>query len=450
MQTRKKRRLAAISTNVRGLDDDTEEKPAAQNPAAAIVSDAAVGLYQLLLSSATQLSQLQGGFFGDGRTEESVTFNLKQQTTDSGFKLQLQGTRTRWRDLPEKIASAQQQLLLQMDKRRQDMAALEAKSASLCLLMEKSTDEEQKQLGDELYCVRRMIGRHKAELQELQRRGTLEVEAGVERETSVLELSVSRKASAGQEVFRCKARPARLYVVGGCGAAQAVCTKRLGVTFCYDAQENKWTRRSELAQPRAHPACAAVGKFLYVMGGMGDGGRLRDVDRLDTSQPGATWEPLPALPRACVGSVALALGHRIYLLGGSTEANFLGRVLAFDTILGAWSESEPMSKERGYPGGCVLNDSLYVFGGRSDRDEVLAHAERYRPGDGWSAVAPLKVGRWGCAAAVLNGKLYAIGGLNAKDQVLDSVERYDPDLNAWSLASDLPVYLTRAACAVAG
>jgi N-acetylneuraminic acid mutarotase len=54
----------------------------------------------------------------------------------------------------------------------------------------------------------------------------------------------------------------------------------------------------------------------------------------------------------------------------------------------------------------VLDDVLYVMGGRAADDSTLKTAERYDPKtDRWSFIAPMRVKRENASATVLNGNM---------------------------------------------
>ena len=70
-----------------------------------------------------------------------------------------------------------------------------------------------------------------------------------------------------------------------------------------------------------------------------------------------------------------------------------------------------MPTARGYAAGRVLNGKLYVVGGGSG-GQPLGRVEAYNPATNtWATKASMPSARWNLAAASANGILYALGGL---------------------------------------
>lgn len=97
-----------------------------------------------------------------------------------------------------------------------------------------------------------------------------------------------------------------------------------------------------------------------------------------------------------------------------------------------------MSAMRSTAGVAVLNNRLYVVGGR---DGSVCHrsVESYDPHTNkWSIRAPMNKRRGGVGVGVANGFLYALGGhdcpaSNPSVCRTETVERYDPLTDAWTL-----------------
>jgi len=135
------------------------------------------------------------------------------------------------------------------------------------------------------------------------------------------------------------------------------------------------------------------------------------------------------------GLAAAVLGGRLYALGGvsSIRANdSLKTVECYDAEKNVWETVADMSTERWGGTAAVLDDKLFVMGGRNARQLNLASVEYYeRASNEWKQVAPMNKGRYGHAAAVWNGRLYVMGGAGAGS----SVESYDTERDEWVLES---------------
>lgn len=97
-----------------------------------------------------------------------------------------------------------------------------------------------------------------------------------------------------------------------------------------------------------------------------------------------------------------------------------------------------MSFVRSTAGVAVLNNRLYVCGGR-DGSSCHRSVESYDPHTNkWTLRTPMNRRRSGVAVGVLNGFLYALGGHDspASNPTVcrtESVERYDPATDTWTL-----------------
>ena len=104
----------------------------------------------------------------------------------------------------------------------------------------------------------------------------------------------------------------------------------------------------------------------------------------------------------------------------------------YDIQTNSWSFVCSMSAVRSTAGVAVLEERLYVVGGR-DSLSCLNSGEFYDPHTNkWSPMPPMSVGRGGLGVTALHGKLYAVGGHDSL-QPLDSVEVFDPCTNQWTL-----------------
>lgn len=100
-----------------------------------------------------------------------------------------------------------------------------------------------------------------------------------------------------------------------------------------------------------------------------------------------------------------------------------------------------MSAMRSTAGVTVLNNRLYVVGGR---DGSVCHrsVESYNPHTNkWSARAPMNKRRGGVGVGIANGFLYALGGhdcpaSNPSVCRTETVERYDPVADTWTMVND--------------
>ena len=103
-------------------------------------------------------------------------------------------------------------------------------------------------------------------------------------------------------------------------------------------------------------------------------------------------------------------GNAIYVIGGTSGAKW------FDTTTKLWRKMAIPMVERYRPGVCSLSGRVYVLGG-CDRtySECQETVEVYDPAvNKWTFVASMPTARWGPQAVVLNEQIFVIGGKSCK------------------------------------
>ena len=86
----------------------------------------------------------------------------------------------------------------------------------------------------------------------------------------------------------------------------------------------------------------------------------------------------------------------------------------------------------------VLDNRLYVIGGRTSEEECSSRVDRFDPTrNEWESVAPLAVERQRLAAVTAGERIYAIGGERLGDFVTD-VEAYDAASSTWTSCKPMP------------
>lgn len=204
-----------------------------------------------------------------------------------------------------------------------------------------------------------------------------------------------------------------------------------------------------LPEPLAAFEAAAVGRWIYVFGGLDARSRPSDLAaRLDTST--GRWETLPSLPTPRYAHTVTLHRGLVHVIGGEGADGPVTRVDVYDPRQGTWSRGAPMPRARGSHDAVSVGDRIYVLGGWEDggpSDVVQA----YQPATGtwarvralptpvsragvtaarglvwvsyhqvsfvldvatgtWHEAPPLRVSRHGLGMAVVGARLYAIGG----------------------------------------
>jgi thiosulfate/3-mercaptopyruvate sulfurtransferase len=218
----------------------------------------------------------------------------------------------------------------------------------------------------------------------------------------------------------------------------------------YDIVSNTWTDLAPLpgSLKLTFSAGAGVGYSVYVLGGLDQDGAITDrIYRYNTVAN--TWDDGTVetpLPVGLFSFAAARIGDRIYVCGGLTSkdtsvtANYSASVFAYDTVTRTWDESLPdLPRGRRCHSMVALGNKLYVLGGfyfddvaEQDVDLRDIWALDTTAPVGWVRMADLPMDIAGHAAAVANDnvkdRIYTLGAWSM-DGITNDVIEFDPDAN---------------------
>jgi len=224
----------------------------------------------------------------------------------------------------------------------------------------------------------------------------------------------------------------------------------------YDPETNNWT---EITQPSVYSlwgAVAACQNKIYVIGGAAE--HPTQVYNPSTD----TWENRTSPPGTTLSHQAIAVDDKIYVIGGAQLAH-LG-ILAtsavnyvYDTVTNSWSTMAPIPTPVSSYASAVLDDKIYIIGGRTATVKVKNATNLVQIFDPitnkWIEGTPIPTGVSNAGACSTSGlyapkRIYVVGGLQGYDGGATSYDAtktgtdvnqvYDPKTGSWSLAASLP------------
>ena len=267
----------------------------------------------------------------------------------------------------------------------------------------------------------------------------------------------------------------KLYVFGGLAPGW----KPKALVYEYDPAANQWARRKPMPLASHHVAFADYNGKIYAFGGFvlpaSGPPAWVPTDNAWVYDPAPdTWKALAPMPSKRGSPVAAVVGGRIYVIGGagvhpgSAEMGLhparphrsVPTVEEYDPATNTWRARSPMPTARNHAAVGVVNDKIYVIGGRvgaafitvaSNTDVV----EEYDPAtDQWGAVrARMPTARSASAWGTHRGRIYVAGGEFQNSQLMAAfraLEGYDPATNSWSSLPQIPVPRHGLAGAVVG
>ncbi len=226
------------------------------------------------------------------------------------------------------------------------------------------------------------------------------------------------------------------------------------VTY-YDPLDDQWRYGASLPEARHHIALVNNNGFLFGVGGFardaGGGWQMR-ANNWRIGGINEPWEEMARLPHPQAETVCASLGGFIHVAGGRAPAGSINRDWSdhidtdehwlYDPAEDRWSALAPLPTPRNSAAGVVVNNVLYVIGGRTVNDGNTSDVDVYDPlSDRWEKARPMPKAQAGLAAAVLRGKIYVFGGeyfTPGGGGVFAEAWEYDPRADRWRAIAAMP------------
>ncbi len=221
--------------------------------------------------------------------------------------------------------------------------------------------------------------------------------------------------------------------------------------FAYSPAENTWTQRSDMPEKLTHAGTAVDDERVFIVGGfVGNhpGPSTNSVWIYNTADD--TWQPGPPLPEKRGGGALVKLGRTLHFFGGTLRVD--GRYLEdsgdhwtldLDDPVG-WLAAPPLPNPRNHTAGVALGGKIYAVGGQHLGDEEAGNQTSVNVFDPalqtWTEAAPLPEPLSHTSASTLawRGRIIVVGGVTQKSREVPTVLAYDPAADAWEELTPLP------------
>jgi N-acetylneuraminic acid mutarotase len=238
--------------------------------------------------------------------------------------------------------------------------------------------------------------------------------------------------------------------------------------WTYDPKTDVWRWLKPNPLPVHHGAAAAIGTKFYLfcgfrLPGTGNIGWYPEDKAWVYDTEMQNWSELPPMPTPRGALAAVAVGDKIYVVGGvkipsgvdlpdgltaGGPIEILGTVEMFDTEKNSWTTLKPMTLPRNHHDVAELDGKLYVIGGAVGScfpggwaSNVSMNEAYDIATDTWSTRAPMPTARSGVGTATINGEIYVIGGEGWTHElggVFRTNEAFDPTSNSWAEEAGMP------------
>ena len=274
------------------------------------------------------------------------------------------------------------------------------------------------------------------------------------------------KVPVGSEEYTNTVLDNKLYLIGGNAAVLTPGARSMhpARVLVYDLAANTWAQKKGTPFYADHMTAAGLNGKIYVFGGSGamtqeaPSGTLDAAWEYDTAAD--TWRAIAKLSAKRTAGAAVALGGKIYFIGGSSDltgpdgkvANaglVVGTNESYDPATNKWETHKAMPTPRNHPAIGAVGGKIYVIGGRITANNIggftaanVDVVEEYNPAtDSWRAMNRMPTPRSGEGWATYEGKIYVAGGEERNYHIegpLRDVEVFDPAVNDWYRLPSMP------------
>lgn len=206
--------------------------------------------------------------------------------------------------------------------------------------------------------------------------------------------------------------------------------------YIFDIEDGEWEALpGQALQGHGDAGAAVVGDKIYLIAGEDDDlsneglDYSKHVDIYNTKTN--RWERGADCPRPRQDTFVVAVGTKIYLLGGQggnpSDAQSAD-VMIYDTVTNTWSDGPELPYGWEHPRAAVVDGKVYLMTGKGEGGYYIFELDP-KVG-GWREMESYNViTRYGCGITAYDGKIYVACGRNMTGEALNSIEIYDPALD---------------------
>lgn len=217
----------------------------------------------------------------------------------------------------------------------------------------------------------------------------------------------------------------KIYIFGGKDQG----TGDTNTVEIFDPANNNWTFGTPMSITKHDISSAIIGNEIYVIAGGSYSVPERVITNLDVySFSSDQWRSETPLNTGKAGRVTVFLDNKFYAIGGNFWGEPGGEALVevYDIATGTWTDGPSLNIGRAYHACTVYKNKIYVFGGTgTEANSWLDTIEVFDPKKGFWEFENSKMTtpRAWAKAIVLNDEIYLIGGRDSTNAEINLVEK---------------------------
>ncbi|KAJ7994188.1 hypothetical protein DPEC_G00263320 [Dallia pectoralis] len=206
----------------------------------------------------------------------------------------------------------------------------------------------------------------------------------------------------------------------------------------YDPRHNRWCSVKPLQQQRADLCVCVLDGHIYAIAGRDYSNELQCVERYDPHTN--AWEYVAALSKPVYAHAGVVSEGKMYITCGRRGIAYLRETTCYDPQRNQWVDCTQSPVERAWHGMAAVNGRVYVIGGsnvvQGYRRDVLKVACYSSAANSWSVMSPLPAGHGEPGVAVLDNRIYIMGGRSHdKGNLMKYVHVYDTEGDYWEIGT---------------
>ncbi|NLB76596.1 MAG: hypothetical protein GX799_09055 [Crenarchaeota archaeon] len=218
--------------------------------------------------------------------------------------------------------------------------------------------------------------------------------------------------------------------------------------------DGTWSSKEPMPTAKTFLGAAEVNEKIYTIGGFSDLNNNEEYDPITD-----TWTIKAAMPTSRFGFATVVFQNKIYCIGGLTgrgapfASSITGAIEVYDPASNTLEIKKPMPVPRAHLEACVINDQIYLIGGRTGgpNSAVSTNQVYDSTSESWQTKKPMPYPVASFSSTVVGNKIYVLGGQgNSNDpKNLDVIQIYDSTTDSWTVGTPMPtIVFNSAACTI--